>query len=150
MRNKYLVRPLSVALVMLISVVLTGCGAATPITTYEPDVASIASMPDEVQSAPVRVQQAYQFAVANPHILKQLPCYCGCDQMGHTDNYMCYVKAVDANGAVEYDNHAVGCLICVDITQDAMRMRKSGKSVAEMKAYVDATYSKFGPSNMDD
>ena len=70
--------------------------------------------------------------------------------MGHTSNYRCYVKAVDANGKVEYDNHAVGCLICVEITQDAMRMRKAGKSVAEMKAYVDVTYSKYGPSNMSD
>jgi hypothetical protein len=36
----------------------------------------------------------------------------------------------------------------VDITQDAMRLLDEGKSVPEIKAYVDQTYAKYGPSNM--
>ena len=148
MQNKYLVRALSTVLVMLISVVLTGCGAATPITAHEPDTASMASMPEEVQTAPVVVQQAYQFAVANPHILKQLPCYCGCGNIGHTSNYSCYVSSVDDKGKLTFDNHALGCSICVDITQDVMRLLREGKSPQEARAYVDATYSKYGPSNI--
>jgi hypothetical protein len=105
-------------------------------------------MPTEVKAAPVRVRQAYQFAAAHPDVLKALPCYCGCGAMGHTSNYMCYVKGVDAAGKMLYDAHALGCTICVDITQDAIRLLKDGKSVKEIRAYVDATYSKYGPSNM--
>jgi hypothetical protein len=36
----------------------------------------------------------------------------------------------------------------VDITQDAMRLTKEGKRPPDIKAYVDRTYSRFGPTNM--
>ena len=105
-------------------------------------------MPAEVQSAPVAVQEAYQFNTANPDIMKDIPCYCGCGDIGHTSNYDCYVSNVDASGNITFDNHALGCSICVDITQDVMRMLRDGKSPQDARAYVDATYSKYGPSNI--
>ena len=105
-------------------------------------------MPAEVQSAPVTVQMAYQFSAANPDIMKGIPCYCGCGNIGHTSNYDCYVSDVDASGKVAFDNHALGCSICVDITQDVMRMLKDGKSPEDARAYIDATYSKYGTSNI--
>jgi hypothetical protein len=105
-------------------------------------------MPAEVQSAPVTVQEAYQFSAANPDVMKDVPCYCGCGNIGHTSNYACYVSNVDANGNIAFDNHALGCSICVDITQDVMRMLREGKSSQEARAYIDATYSKYGPSNI--
>ncbi len=111
-------------------------------------LAALEEMPAEVQSAPVAVQEAYRFAFANPEIMQQLPCYCGCGAMGHDSNYECYVSGAGVDGKPIFDNHAMGCSICVDITQDAMRLLPEGKSVAEIKTYVDATYSKFGPSNM--
>jgi hypothetical protein len=105
-------------------------------------------MPADVQAAPVVVQQAYQFAGANPDVMQQIPCYCGCGEMGHTSNYSCYVVEASADGKITYDNHALGCSICVDITQDTMRLLRQGKSVQEIRAYVDSTYAKYGPSNM--
>jgi hypothetical protein len=105
-------------------------------------------MSSAVQSAPVSVQQAYQFAAANPDTMKQIPCYCGCGAMRHTSNYSCYVQSVAANGIITYDKHALGCSTCVDITQDVIRLQRQGKSVQEIKAYVDTTYSNYGPSNM--
>ena len=109
---------------------------------------SMDQMPAEVQSAPVTVQAAYQFAAANADIMKNIPCYCGCGNVGHTSNYNCYVSNVDDKGNIRWDSHALGCSICVDITQDVMRMLKDGKSPQEARAYVDATYSKYGPSNI--
>src|SRR5690242_10494412 len=53
-------------------------------------MASLSQIPAEVKNLPVNVQQAYQFAVANPAVLKQIPCYCGCGGIGHTSNYSCY------------------------------------------------------------
>jgi hypothetical protein len=106
-------------------------------------------LPAEVQSAPASVRTAYQFAAANPDVMEDLPCYCGCGGIGHTSNYDCYVAEVAANGKIRFDGHALGCSICVDITLDAMRLLKDGKSVPEIRAYVDATYSRYGTSNMD-
>ncbi len=68
--------------------------------------------------------------------------------MGHTSNYSCYVSNVDSNGKISYDTHALGCSICVDITQDTMRLTRQGKTAAEIKAYIDQTYSQYGTSNL--
>lgn len=144
-------RRLSMPLLMLLVVfsgLLSACGAKTSEDNHDLAMASLDGMPVDVQSAPVAVQQAYQFNFANPDIMTQIPCYCGCGSMGHTSNYSCYVSSVDANGNINYDTHALGCSICVDITQDTMRLLKQGKTVPEIKAYVDHTYAQYGPSNM--
>ncbi|MGB7875191.1 MAG: PCYCGC motif-containing (lipo)protein [Anaerolineales bacterium] len=136
---------LLVTLTLILSGALSACATGTDHTL---SMASMADMPADVQTAPVSVQQAYQFAFANPEEMTQIPCYCGCGSMGHTSNYSCYISDVGADGTLTYDNHALGCSICVDITQDAMRMLRDGKTVPEIRAHVDQTYSKFGPSNM--
>jgi len=137
-------------LLLLSSSVLTACigNAASASNDSGLAMAPMAGMPAEVKSAPTTVQQAYQFAVANPDVMKQIPCYCGCGKVGHTSNYSCYVQSVDDKGVITFDNHALGCSICVDITQDAMRLLRKGKTVAEVKASVDQTYSQYGPSNL--
>src|SRR5512138_3254928 len=109
---------------------------------------SMNHMPAEVQAASVTVQEAYQFAAANPDVMKDIPCYCGCGNIGHTSNYSCYVSHVDDKGNLAFDNRALGCSICVDITQDVMRLLREGKSPQEARAYVDGTYAKYGPSNI--
>lgn len=132
---------------ILLSTVISACS-----TSKSSDVHLIMmpldQMPAEVQSAPVTVQEAYQFASISPDIMKDIPCYCGCGNVGHTSNYDCYVSGVDAQGNIQFDNHALGCSICVDITKDVMRMLQDGKSPQEARAYVDATYSKYGTSNI--
>ena len=127
---------------------LPACSTQSSDSNSHLNMASMDQMPSEVQSAPVTVQQAYQFAVANPDVMKNIPCYCGCGNVGHTSNYSCYVSGVDDKGNVSFDQHALGCSICVDITQDVMRMLKDGKSPPDIRAYVDNTYSKYGPSNI--
>jgi hypothetical protein len=137
-------------IVMLLAMSISACSTSAQHNQSgnELSMASMDGMPSEVQSAPVTVQTAYQFAVANPDIMKNIPCYCGCGNVGHTSNYSCYVAGVDDKGNVRFDQHALGCSICVDITQDVMRMLKEGKSPQDARAYVDATYSKYGPSNI--
>lgn len=135
-------------LLVAFSSALTACGTQSSSVDHDLEMAPFDDMPLEVQTAPVAVQQAYQFDVANPEVMKQLPCYCGCGTMGHTSNYSCYVSGVEADGKIIYDTHALGCSICVDITQDTMRLLQQGKTVPEIKAYVDQTYVQYGPSNM--
>ena len=137
-------------LVSLVAVLLTTALSAcsTQSQSTELHMMPLGEMPAEVQSAPMTVQAAYQFNAANPDIMKDIPCYCGCGNIGHTSNYDCYVSSVDEQGNITFDNHALGCSICVDITQDVMRMLREGKSPQEARAYVDAAYAKYGPSNI--
>ena len=137
-----------ISFLLLLSLLLSACAGDTPKGETEPSMAALDTMPQDVQDSPVTVQQAYQFNVANPDVMTQIPCYCGCGSMGHTSNYDCYVADVTSDGAVEYDSHALGCSICVDITQDTMRLLKQGKTVAEVKADIDRTYAQYGPSNI--
>ncbi len=136
---------------LILSLILTaGCAgkAAGSASSTDLAMAPMSSMPDNVKSAASTVQQAYQFAAANPDLMKQIPCYCGCGAMGHTSNYSCYVNAVDNQGKISFDDHALGCGICVDITQDVMRLTREKKSPQDIRAYIDQTYSKYGPSNI--
>ena len=124
------------------------CNGSTPPAAQALAMAPMAQMPPVVQQAPVTVQQAYQFAVANPDLMKHVACYCGCGKIGHKSNYDCYVSGVDSAGKVTFDQHALGCSICVDITQDAMRQLRQGKSMADISSTIDTTFAKYGPSNM--
>ena len=139
---------LLIFLLSLASGLLVGCNGTAASADNTLAMAPMSQMPNEVRNAPAVTQRAYQFAVANPEVMKQIPCYCGCGAMGHTSNYACYVAEVAADGKITYDPHALGCSICVDITQDTIRLLKQGKSVQEIRATVDSTYSKFGPSNI--
>jgi hypothetical protein len=128
-------------------VLLSGCAAPKQTSTSTLAMAPMSGMPKEVQAAPARVRSAYQFAVANPDALKNVPCYCGCGAMGHTSNLSCYIKERKADGQIVFDNHALGCSLCVDISQDVMRMTGEGKSPQDIHTAILAAYSKFGPPN---
>jgi hypothetical protein len=138
-----------IGLTIFIALFTFGCaGGGGPVVVDNLILAPPANMPADVQAAPTTVQEAYRFAVANPDVLSQIPCYCGCGAIGHTSNYACYVSGEGQGGAPSFDSHALGCSICVDITQDAMRLLREGQSVADIHAYVDQTYAQYGPSNM--
>ena len=133
-------------IVVLLSTTISAC--STQSQSGDLHMLAMDQMPSEVKSAPTTVQTAYQFVAANPDVMKNIPCYCGCGNIGHTSNYSCYVSDVNAQGNITFDNHALGCSICVDITQDVMRMLREGKSPQEARAYIDTTYAKYGSSNI--
>jgi len=143
------VKAIFLALIVLLAFATTGCNDNTNQSEHQSlKMASLENMPADVKSAPLVVQEAYQFSVANPDLMTHIPCYCGCGDMGHTSNYACYVSGQGPDGKPEYDTHALGCSICVDITQDSMRLFEQGKSLAEVRSYIDSTYAKYGPSNI--
>lgn len=107
-----------------------------------------ADLPGFAQQTEPRVRDAYRFAVANPEIMTKIPCYCGCGSMGHQHAQQCFVKDVAPSGTIEFDNHAAGCGICVDITQDVMRLTRAGQDLKTIRAFIDAEYSQFAaPTN---
>ncbi len=129
------------ALMMFALLALAACGNADVV-----QLAPQSALPEFVSASPPRVQEAYRFAIANQDELAHYPCYCGCNTMGHTSNLSCYISDVAQDGTIAFDNHSVGCGICVDITQDVMRLKRDGRSPQEIRAFIDATYSAFGPS----
>jgi hypothetical protein len=120
-----------------------GGGQANP----QVKLAPVSVLPMQMQQAPVAVRTAYQFAVTNPDALRNVPCYCGCGAIGHKSNLACYIKEFGADGKPVFDDHAVGCSICVDIATDVMQMTGEGKSPADIRQQIVETFSKFGPAN---
>ena len=129
---------LLVLAISLVTVFVSACSSGVHLEMMPAD-----EMPMEVLASPMNVQTAYRFAVANPDVIKEIFCYCGCDSLGHTSNYDCYVSDVDENGNITFEPHGLACSTCVDITQDVMRMLRDGKSTTEAKAYIDETYGKY-------
>lgn len=110
-------------------------------------MAHMHDLPAVLQTADKRTQEAYQFATANPHKLEQYPCTCGCKYLGHMNNADCYIKLLAPDGSVSvWDEHANGCAVCVDITQDVMRMMREGHKPIDIRAYIDSYYGRYGPS----
>lgn len=132
---------------ILTSSLVAACGASASQPAAELKMAPESQLPTEIKDAPANVKEAYRFAVANPELMKEIPCFCGCVAGGHTSNYACYVNEDGSPaGILQYDDHALGCGICVDITQDVMKMVQEGKTVDEMRAIINDRYGSFGPS----
>jgi Protein of unknown function with PCYCGC motif len=135
----------SLLVILLPGILATGC-AVSP-HGHDVKMAPLDAMPQEVQNAPAAVREAYQFAVANPNALKNVPCYCGCGAIGHKSNYACFVKDAASDRHVIFDQHALGCSLCVDIAQDVLRLTKEGKSPGDIHGIIVGNYSRYGPPN---
>jgi hypothetical protein len=139
-------RLLLLLLVLLIGgLLLAACGGGQ--ANIQVKLAPVSALPMQMQQAPAAVRTAYQFAVTNPDALRNVPCYCGCGAIGHKSNLACYIKEFGADGKPVFDDHAMGCSLCVDIATDVMKMTDEGKSPANIRQQIVTTYSKFGPAN---
>jgi len=55
------------------------------------------------------VRAVFQFAALHPEVLHHIPCFCGCQNMGHRHNDDCFVKSRDASGVpTEWEAHGLG------------------------------------------
>lgn len=94
------------------------------------------------------VQQVFEFAARHPEVLAYMPCYCGCEQLGHKGNHDCFVKGRAANGNVtEWEAHGIGCAICIDVGREAMLLFNSGSSVTSIRAAIEKKYGGYFPSS---
>ncbi|OFV94151.1 MAG: hypothetical protein A3G76_00915 [Acidobacteria bacterium RIFCSPLOWO2_12_FULL_65_11] len=87
------------------------------------------------------IRATYKFAAEHPEVLGYMPCFCGCEMMGHKSNASCFVKTRARNGDVTaWDNHGIVCPMCLAVGEQAMRMHASGSSVQEIRAAVEEKY----------
>ena len=91
-------------------------------------------------AATPELARLYTFAYEHPEVMSFMPCTCGCGTMGHNSNWNCYVKGIDANGVVTFDDHATYCTVCQEITSDVITFWQRGSPLPEIRDAIDATY----------
>ena len=128
-----------------------GAPAARSVTPMKPHTGPLPALP-RVSFEPPRpmavVQQVYEFAARHPEVLQHVPCYCGCERIGHNGNHDCFVKSRAANGRVsEWDSHGIGCTICIDVARDAMTLFNTGATPTAIRAAIDTKYGSRFPSS---
>lgn len=102
----------------------------------------------QVPRPPELIKAVYEFAAYHPEVLNYVPCYCGCESIGHKANHSCFVKSRDAQGRVTaFDGHGTGCTVCIDVARDAMQMYNAGASVKEIRAAIELKWSPRFPSH---
>jgi len=120
-----------------------------PVATMKPHTGPLPALPRVSFDPPLpmaEVQQVYEFAARHPEVLQYMPCYCGCERLGHTANHSCFVKSRAADGRVtEWDSHGLGCGVCLAVGRDAMTLFNSGAKPIAIRAAID---KKYGPSSM--
>jgi hypothetical protein len=136
-------RLLTFSVLLIVTILISACAKQAQAVKLAP----VSALPEAMQSAPASVRTAYQFALAHPDDLANVPCFCGCGAIGHHSNLQCYVKSMSHDGKPVFDDHALGCSICVDIALDVMKMSGENKSPQEIRAKIVDVYSAFGPSN---
>jgi hypothetical protein len=136
-----------VVIIGFASVYLTSGGSGDSSESSSGDADMVMSLagqplPDYVMASDKGVQLAYQFAVDRPDVMKWMNCYCGCgDHSGHKSALNCFVQA----SGREFDDHGSNCDVCVGIALDAMTMTEEGRSLSEIRTYIDDSYSDIGP-----
>jgi hypothetical protein len=87
------------------------------------------------------VKAAYKFAAEHPEILSYVPCFCGCERMGHRGNEDCFVKARDVNGdVVQWEDHGMECAVCLDVATRSRQLYASGASVSDIRAAIEKEF----------
>ena len=51
------------------------------------------------------VQEIYLYAIEHEQILQYIPCFCGCDSIGHEDNASCYIADHVPDGQITFSHH---------------------------------------------
>lgn len=103
--------------------------------------ASVDELPFFVKNKPEYTQMVYTLAAKNDKLLQYIPCYCGCgESVGHKSNADCFVKSVKPDGVV-WDSHGTKCGVCMNIAEESVKLQADGKSVKEIRAFIDQKYA---------
>jgi len=153
-------KPYKLISVSLLTIfLLTGCGSSqkdahtgqpdhTSHQTHAPNgdlqelTASVDKLPHFLDNLDPRIADVYKIAGANRDLLKSIPCYCGCgESAGHQHNGNCFIKEEKADGSIVWDDHGTRCGVCMEIAVVAAKMKQEGKSVKEIRQFIDNTYA---------
>lgn len=144
------------SLLVISSLVLSGCGAADNKQSSEPKeehashtqqsdiqetTKGIDTLPTFLDNLDPQLKDTYALAGKNAELLKWIPCYCGCgESVGHKSNKNCFIREIKKNGEVVWDSHATTCVHCVEVVVESASMQQKGKSPLEIRKYIDNKY----------
>jgi hypothetical protein len=137
---------------LFLSFVLVGCGTKENAQQQDDKsknitgdiretTASVTVLPSFLDNVDSSIKQVYTAVGENYQVVENMACYCGCGQsVGHKSNRDCFIKEVKANGQITWDSHATTCLNCLQIAAESIAMKKEGKSLLEIRKYIDNKY----------
>lgn len=104
--------------------------------------ASASELPKFLADKPEDMQLVYQIAANADDILAYMPCYCGCgESAGHKSNLNCFLDEIREDGSVVWDDHGTRCLVCLEIAVKSVQLKQEGKSLKEIRNFIDETYN---------
>lgn len=96
-------RIIAMLILILSMIVLNACSGSSSDVEQ-----SHAELPKNFQSYP-EIVDMYMQAAEYADVISYMPCYCGCEENGHTSNLSCFVDEMDENGRVlKWDNMGAG------------------------------------------
>lgn len=105
--------------------------------------ASVKELPAFLKDKSETMQLIYQAAVVHNDLLEWIPCYCGCaESAAHQHNGNCFYHEIRPDGVVIWDDHGTRCITCLDIAAYSISMLQEGKSVSEIRDWIDDNYDK--------
>ena len=103
--------------------------------------ASADVLPAFLDSQREEIRLVYTIAGQAADILEWMPCYCGCgESAGHTSNLNCFIKEINADGSILWDDHGTRCGVCLQIAVESVKMKQEGMSLKEIRDVIDDTY----------
>ncbi len=103
--------------------------------------ASTDILPTFLDDKPEEMRLVYQMAGTATDIIKWIPCYCGCgESAGHGSNLNCFIDEVREDGSVIWDDHGTRCQVCLEIAVLSVKMTQDGKSLKEVREFIDENY----------
>lgn len=103
--------------------------------------ASADVLPTFLDGQPEQLRIVYQIAGQATDLLQWIPCYCGCgESVGHKSNLNCFIKEVNEDGSIVWDDHGTRCGVCLEIAVTSAKMKSEGKSDKEIRNFIDETY----------
>lgn len=146
-RLDVIIKQLRLALVAILAFSAMAQSASTPQSKTTPSSGDLPVLhlpkidPRLLPRPPEVIQAVYRFAAEHPEILRYMPCFCGCNEMGHRSSEACFVKSRSRNGAVtEWNEHGIACAMCIAVAERAKTMRESGASLSDMRADIEKRY----------
>ena len=127
-----------------------GHQAHAPNGDLQEQTASSDILPSFLDKQTDEMKLVYQAAGKGHEILEWMPCYCGCgESAGHTSNKNCFIEKVNEDGSIVWDDHGTRCQVCVEIAVKSIQMTQEGKSLMEIREFIDDTYKEGFASPTD-
>jgi hypothetical protein len=78
-----------------------------PPPAYMGELPPFPTSPYPAPRPPDVIRAVYTFAARHPEVLHYVPCFCGCQRSGHSDNDDCFISGREPNGRPIWDAHGM-------------------------------------------